>query len=388
MRSVLVTLLLATTAFAQVDCSNPDNLCTGDPCTIAAIAVESPCVVDFGSRALVVAGTLRVQSALGVGSISFTAASIAVPGMIQADDDGVPVHTDGGDITLMADADITVDGRLQSKGYYDGGTIVLDGGGDIRVRGPISATGRYSGGGHVAIDAVGEVEITQVVRVNGGGGTIGITAGGDLVVDGPLNGRQPAPLFGKSTNITLVAGGSILVADRIDASGTTFGSGDGDIIIRGAAGVTVCRPIRTRGYAIGGGVEVSSSAGNVIVSNSIDAGGRNRGNVIRLEAAGMLSVTGSLLARGVGVFGGDIFARGATVSLTAPRFDVRGGNDSTGGTIEGTATGNLTASGSFRAQPNGCIALNAGGMLDTSLATFAPPPVADCPGSPSGAFLD
>ena len=82
--------------------------------------------------------------------------------------------------------------------------------------------------------------------------------------------------------------------------------------------------------------------------------------------------------------GGAIFARGATVSL-ARNVDVRG---EPGGTIEGTATGNLTASGTFRSVPNGCIALIAGGTLDTSGATFAPPLVPDCPGSPSGAFLD
>jgi hypothetical protein len=91
------------------------------------------------------------------------------------------------------------------------------------------------------------------------------------------------------------------------------------------------------------------------------------------------------------LFGGAIFARGATVSLLAAVFDVRGVPNApiiSGGTIEAMATGDLTVGGAFRSAPNGCIALTAGGTLDTSGASFDTSLVPDCPGSPSGAFLD
>jgi hypothetical protein len=48
-----------------------------------------------------------------------------------------------------------------------------------------------------------------------------------------------------------------------------------------------------------------------------------------------------------------------------------------------TASGRIVCAGHV----GGCLALSAGGTLDTTGATFDLPVVADCPGSPSGAFL-
>jgi hypothetical protein len=50
-----------------------------------------------------------------------------------------------------------------------------------------------------------------------------------------------------------------------------------------------------------------------------------------------------------------------------------------GGTIEASASGNLTADGTFRVGAGGCIALSAGGTLDTGSSSFDQPVVADCP---------
>lgn len=50
-----------------------------------------------------------------------------------------------------------------------------------------------------------------------------------------------------------------------------------------------------------------------------------------------------------------------------------------GGVIEGQATGNLTANGEYTAAGGGCIGLSAGGTLDTSAATFDVPLTASCP---------
>jgi hypothetical protein len=61
--AVAAVAALAATAHAQVDCSNPDNLCTGDPCVIPPIEVQVPCVVDFGTRTVEIPDMLRVPAA-------------------------------------------------------------------------------------------------------------------------------------------------------------------------------------------------------------------------------------------------------------------------------------------------------------------------------------
>jgi len=71
------TLVVSPAAYAQVDCSNPDNLCTGDPCVIPTIEVADPCVVDFEARSVVIDGRLEVPSD---GMLSMSAGTIDTTG--------------------------------------------------------------------------------------------------------------------------------------------------------------------------------------------------------------------------------------------------------------------------------------------------------------------
>ena len=57
-------------------------------------------------------------------------------------------------------------------------------------------------------------------------------------------------------------------------------------------------------------------------------------------------------------------------------FDVTG---DAGGTIEAQTGGNLTLAGDFAAAVGGCIGLSAGGILDTSAASFDVTPTGSCP---------
>jgi len=76
---------------------------------------------------------------------------------------------------------------------------------------------------------------------------------------------------------------------------------------------------------------------------------------------------------------GDLLLEGMLLAGT----NASSGLNSEGGTIEGTASGDLTASGVFQclgaAISGGCIGLSAGGTLDTNGGTFDKAIVSDCP---------
>lgn len=78
--ALLLVLGIVPQAHAAVSCADPDNLCTGDPCTITNADVESPCVIDFGPRAVFIAGILRVPDD---GIMEFTAGTTRVQGPID-----------------------------------------------------------------------------------------------------------------------------------------------------------------------------------------------------------------------------------------------------------------------------------------------------------------
>src|SRR5262245_11562212 len=74
--AALVIALLALPAHADpASCADPGHLGRGNPGVVGALDVISPCVVDFGDRALVIRGTLRAPSG---GVLSLKAGSIDV----------------------------------------------------------------------------------------------------------------------------------------------------------------------------------------------------------------------------------------------------------------------------------------------------------------------
>jgi hypothetical protein len=88
--AMLVSLILITpVAAAPVDCSDPNNLCTGDPCIIDSIEPAEQCVVDFGPREVQIRGLHDVRN------VDFTAASFVVLGAINGGVGAAGLRGDG-----------------------------------------------------------------------------------------------------------------------------------------------------------------------------------------------------------------------------------------------------------------------------------------------------
>jgi hypothetical protein len=490
-----VGLARAGAALAQVSCADPDNLCTGDPCVIPSMEVADPCVVDFGPRTVIVAGTLRPPPD---GTVSLTAGAIDVQGRIVhplaffgstsliATNDiaingaitgagfsdriltidaggnintakpitgmgtvildaggtvnvGRPIRltraiTDGA-ISLTAGADITVGGSLRAvrgiPSQVDDAVVDLQAGGDITLTAPIVAGYRAT----IELDAVGDIDLQKGIKGLGFVGTLTrLTAGGTLTVGGPiLNPGQDAILQGadgvimhrsvkgfgfgaRSLEISSSMGGvtidgltqahhtEVLVSASADvlvnANMDVRGSGNRFVVFSSTLGdVSLNAPLLVRHDSppLSARVDVIvSAAGTVFVNEDIDASGvrgelgAGRAGAIRIEAPDVQVAPGVILdVHGVNA-GGELRLASTVGSMALGARFFAHGLDGEGGIIEAVAAADLTANGTFKSAgtPDGCIALSAGGTLDTSGGLFDVPPVADCPGSPSGAFLE
>jgi len=470
LRAVAVALVVfggALPAVSQVDCSTPDDLCTGDPCVISSLDVLAPCVVDFGTRAVVVAGKIGLPgngSALPfVSTLYFTAGSITVQGSIEC-----PPNEDIGDVVFSAAGMITIDGPINLSGCA-GGFVDLMSGSDINVNSRITLNSR---GGTAAATLTANRDIHVRDRIRGLWGCYVVSADGDVEIADTGAILGPALVRdGDGCNLSIDAGGRLTSAGRLSMRGN---STSGDITLIGGEGVELHGTIDLRAsprFGNGGFLEVQSPGGEVVMDAAIRAkafsaayvtigasgdltisrringdGGRDgHGSRVNLSSAtgdvvidGVISArVGRLLVPAVTIdagnevvvnrrilvndprasesYGGTIRLDGDSVRVgsrvllnadgrtrggqirllaTAGNLDLGGlylarGGSGPGGVIEGTASGNITTDGVFQCAgtPAGCIALNAGGTLDTTGAMFDKPLSGDCPGSPSGAFL-
>src|SRR3954470_22026406 len=107
--AVLTVLGLSGVAHAApvVACTQPADLCAGDPCTTGAMTVAPNCVLDFGDRRLVVAGAITVPDG---GVLSLSAGDVDVRGPITG------IGSTGPSITLHATRSITQLGSVRSVG--------------------------------------------------------------------------------------------------------------------------------------------------------------------------------------------------------------------------------------------------------------------------------
>lgn len=207
---------------AQVDCGNPDNLCTGDPCVIPSLEVALPCVVDFGPRTVVVAGRLRTPMGTPVGGFSLSAGTIEVPGTINARNAPGVTLTAAQDIvvtgrigktrvTMIAGGDITHEGRIFVTG------AILDAGGTLRGMGRIR-------GGHILRGVAGVRLLGGSVKLPFNGSVEISSDAGEVTVDVPVQGLE----------VVIEAAGPVVLSKRIiGVELFEVSSASGDITISG-----------------------------------------------------------------------------------------------------------------------------------------------------------
>ena len=440
MRTIAAILLslVGNAAAAAVDCSDPNNLCTGDPCVIGSVEPAEPCVVDFGPREVHIGGLRNVRN------VDFTAASFVVLGAING---GVG---NGGHFSLTATTgSIQVNGPMNFTG---GGSPA--GSGDAAIR--LTAAGFIAiekgvrliespiGGGSAGefrLDAGAAVLIRAPIYSLEGAGPFNLIAGDEVIVAAPIKNVQSSfsgnfadlniqagsfvrisrPVFFVDGEIAIQAGGAIEVEKSVKTRGpaiTLDAQGDidtdGVVAATGRAGntqgcggvslvsqtgaVSIRRPVLCSGRFGSAGITIGADA-NVTIDASIKAPVQfSPGGPIAINStSGSVTINGKLDTTGESL-AGDIQVSGASVVVNAPKADSRPGGarqdyDATAGdlvlngtflgqepgTFEGTATGNLTAIGSFRMGIGGCVALTAGGTLDTSSATFDQTVGTSCP---------
>jgi hypothetical protein len=423
---VLALVLTAAPAGAQIDCSDPDDLCTGDPCVIPEIQPADPCTADFGQRALVVEG-LR-----DVGAVDFTAAGITLAGPVRGRE-GM-----GGQLLLRSSGPIIVDAPIE---FEDESSVELratfD---DVEVNAPI----RLTGGDDTPLDSgliVTGDRVTLDAPIKNLGGTDQIVIQASTIsIQARITSRRegsgtPPPLAMAAEGVISINGplsidGAIDVASdfEIDVRRPIRMAGDHLSLFVDMGELNVEAPIKSTGRANGsrcGAIRINSSRGPPVIDAPVVCAGREGGDGITLRGTGVrvndivktvskdadggdivleapnggdIVVTGSIVARGsqpgdVLVSGDNVRFEDASVKSSAQpgggaqRFTAAAGDVSLEGTfvatkrgtIQATATGNVTTEGTFGVGAGGCIGLSAGGTVTTGSSVFDQPVIQSCP---------
>lgn len=361
----LATVLAAVPSLA----TTANDLCspTADPCVISGTRTVTPgSILDFGSRALTITGTLDLTS--GAMTVRCGALRVEVNGRMLADGNR---DTPGGSITIAA-ASLTLNGRIDVSGAPGGalevittGPIVVggtldarsdsieEGGGVIQLQGSqISLAGTLDAqggvqdfGGTVAVVASGPLSMAGSIIASGGdGGTIELTSGAALTGNATAVVRASATTAaGSGGDISLTAGGELRMDGELAANGRSGsnddGGGDGGGISLIGTGIVVQRSAAliaaTAGGpdGIGGEIEIDAGSGALELRGRIDAsagGAIGTGGSISLDALDSILLTNAITASGGSDGGGDILSTAGTTYTVASSATLTASASSTG----------------------------------------------------------
>ena len=274
---LLALLLVSGPAAGQVACTSPDALCTGDPCTIGSVDVADPCIVDFGARTLVVAGTLRLPTN---GTLSVSAGAIEVPGSIRNLANLQNAGGAGPSVTLTATGNVNVTGSvrlngrvLRSLGAPVPGSLVVDAGGSLRMNGSLRTSTVPT---LVELTAGSAVDFDARIVATPPGSTIAIGSGNRVDLGGTLRGFERISVDAQA-DVDLT--GALRFSDllTVDAGGrvtlsTVIRVLNGHVALRGGGGVDVLRRLHLLSiFQVGSSAEMTSSAGAVTIAAPVSA---------------------------------------------------------------------------------------------------------------------
>ena len=401
--SFLISFALAgSVAFgaqAQVDCDTPDDLCVGDPCVIGAALVDTSCVLDFGVRTLVVADRLRIPSD---GELSLSAGAIQITGSVENLRPLAPA-SGGPKISLIADGDIALDGRILLAGGQSGvllpGEVTLDAGGSLAVEGRLSATTSPTAILYRATG--GDLVFSGRVKTSRDGGEITLSASGSVELQGSLRRLEhiiveagtSAELRGSATprsSLTVDAGGVV----TLDTSLRPLGA---DLVLHGEGGVVLRKSVYlTSLFVFAGSAEIVSANGPVTISKPL------RSVEVTVSAAGDITVDAVVSAAPPARSGGTIalLSTGGDV-IVSDRLQAQSGDgtqpgDGAGGHIQIVAADLVSIAADIQVNafpgragaPGGTLQIDAGRVLATGVRFDADgdAPGPDFPGSPAAGF--
>ena len=273
----------------------------------------------------------------------------------------------------------------------------LEAGDDLTFGGSLSATTSPT---LVVLRAVGgDLSFTGRVNASRAGSEVQLAAGGDATLHGSLrqldhidvDAGGAADLAGSVTpreSLTVEAGGAV----TLDASIRALGA---DLALRGAAGVTVKKPIYlTPLFALGGSLELTSAAGSVATEKSI------RSLDVTIAAGSDILVGAVLSANAPARSGGAIRMTSGGDVIVSDRLRAQSGDgtqpgDGAGGRIEIDAAGLVqitadvlvTAFPGHEGAPGGTFDVEAGRIVlsDVHFDADGDTPGPDFPGSlPAG----
>jgi hypothetical protein len=383
---VIVTALPAaaqvvttTTATSSTTTTTTLLLCppAQNPCTIAGGSTVAAGIYDVRPRDLLVTpGTSTIDT---TGNLTVMANNITFQPGATLLSPGSPDTMSGGTVVFEADGTITMQSAGTSKSRIDatavnGGQVSLTANGDITIDGLLvaNATSRDGGGGEVDVTStMGNLSITGdgVVAKGGdryGGGSAYLEATlGSLTLDAPATAANgdcsgcEIDLTAGTTILTTLKGDIDVGASNVGDGGTIDIESTGDCTINGqllgdAAGNS------TDGGGAGADVTVASDTGNLAITDRVEVNGHSPdgdAGTIDLSANGTLVQSGPMFALSTGLGGGALVSWDSTGNVTVGSVDASGDTDA--GSVFATSNSLLTIAGTVKAT-----------LLNPALTTF------------------
>lgn len=383
------------TGTGQIDGNGSGSVSGGDITIITTNDIVLNGTRDSGAVRVVGydAGSVELSSATG---------NVTATGKINLDRNGTDAY--GGSLIVSAH-NVNISGKIIATGggLGGGGSVDVTATGNVTILGDTDLGGGEGGGGDYDIYADGDLTIGDLNLDGGGdvgdGGFGDIFADGNIILVGDIIGRGSGAGFemcGDGSDFDMAATGTISANGLIDlrsragdcAGGALTVEGStvqmiGDIILSGVGDegeggsldvfadnlLSLSGIAKLDGSLSGGGDVLFLSDGDMSITGTIDATGRNTNSpgalLIEIESEGVLTVSGTIDGSGGNNSdGGDIGLSACDVNITSSAV-VR--SNGLVGSIQITGSDTLSLAGTYEVDP-------ATGLIDVFWGTRADPP--------------